>query len=207
MKRVLVYCEGPTEETFVKKILAPALYSYEVYLSPSSCGGVSKYSIIKQDLIRYCKSDPDAVITTMLDYYRLPSRTPGMDYTGGKDIYDRVAHVEAAILEDIGEQNLIPNVMLHEFEALLFSKPECFSYCGLSSRQMRELHGIRLRAESPEHIDNGINTAPSKRIISIYPEYTKVLDGYQIAEDIGLETMRHECKHFNEWIEKLIALS
>ena len=138
MKRVIVYCEGPTEETFVNRVLAPFLYPYEVYLSASSCNGVSKYSIIRRDLNALCKSDSSAIVTTMLDYYALPSDTPGMGSGGGGgDIYQKVQQIEAAIQEDIGVPNLIPNLMLHEFEALLFSKPECFSYCGLNERAIR----------------------------------------------------------------------
>ena len=128
MKRVIVYCEGPTEETFVNRVLAPFLYPHEIYLRASSCNGVSKYSIIRRDLNALCKSDPSAIVTTMLDYYALPSDTPRSNSGEGGDIYQKVQRIEAAIQEDIGAPNLIPNLMVHEFEALLFSKPECFSY-------------------------------------------------------------------------------
>lgn len=206
MTRVIVYCEGPTEETFVNRILAPAFWNRNIFLSASSCNGVSKYSIIKRDLTTLCKHDPNAIITTMLDYYALPSDTPGMHDAVGGTIYDKVAHVEKCIGENIGVDNLIPNLMLHEFEALLFSDPTCFSYCGLSSRKIDELCKIRDTAETPEHINNNPNTAPSKRILHIYPEYNKVLDGFNIAQDIGLHVMCDECKHFNAWVKKINAL-
>lgn len=205
MKRVIVYCEGPTEETFVNQLLAPFLYSKDVYLKASSCNGVSKYSIIKRDLTTLCKSDPSAVITTMLDYYGLPSNTPGIHYEC-RDIYEKVHRVEAEIKTDIGTNNLIPNLMVHEFEALLFSKPECFSYCGLNERSINRLCSFRAEVESPEHINNNPNTAPSKRILSIYPAYVKTLDGYNVAKDIGIDLMLQECRHFNEWVQKLIEL-
>ena len=206
MTRVIVYCEGPTEETFVNRILAPAFWKRNIYLSASSGNGVSKYSIIKRDLSTLCKHDPNAIITTMLDYYALPSDTPGMRDVVGGTIYDKVAHVEECIREDIGVDNLIPNLMLHEFESLLFSDPTCFSYCGLTGRKIDELRRIREAAETPEHINNDPNTTPSKRILRIYPEYDKVLDGFNIAQDIGLHTMRLECRHFNEWVNKIDAL-
>ena len=208
MKRVIVYCEGPTEETFVNRLLAPFLYPYEVYLTASSCNGVSKYSIIKRDLSSLCKSDPSAVVTTMLDYYALPSDTPGMELKerGNGDIYQRVHRIESGIQDDIGVANLLPNLIVHEFEALLFSKPECFSYCGLSDRAIGQLGTIRDRFDSPEHINNSPNTAPSKRILAIHPAYIKPLDGYNIAKDIGIDLMRQECRHFNEWVVKLMQL-
>ena len=206
MKRVIVYCEGPTEETFVNRVLAPFLYLYEVYLYPSPCNGVSKYSIIKRDLNALCKSDSSAVVTTMLDYYALPSDTPGINSGNGGDIYQKVQRIENAIQEDIGVPNLLPNLMIHEFEALLFSNPECFSYCGLNERAIRQLCSIRKEFDSPEHINNSPNTAPSKRILAIHPTYSKPLDGYNIAKDIGIDLMRQECKHFNAWVEQLMQL-
>ena len=59
-----------------------------------------------------------------------------------------------------------------------------------------------------DHIDenNNPNTAPSKRILAIYPTYTKPLDGYNIAKDIGIDLMRQECQHFNAWVERLTQL-
>lgn len=206
MKRVIVYCEGPTEETFVNRILAPFLYPSEVYLTASSCDGVSKYSIIRRDLNALCKSDPSAIVTTMLDYYALPSDTPGIHSGEGENIYQKVQRVETAIQKDIGVSNLLPNLMLHEFEALLFSKPECFSYCGLGERAIRQLCSIRNGFDSPEHINNDPSTAPSKRILAIHPTYTKPLDGYNIAKDIGIDLMRQECQHFNAWVERLMRL-
>ncbi len=206
MKRVIVYCEGPTEETFVKRLLAPFLYPREVYLSASPCYGVSKYSIIRRDLNALCKNDPSAVVTTMLDYYALPSDTPGIGVDRGGDIYQRVQQIESSIQENIGVANLIPNLMVHEFESLLFSKPECFCYCGLDGRAIRQLCSIRDEFDSPEHINNSPNTAPSKRILAIHPTYSKPLDGYNIAKDIGIDLMRQKCRHFNDWVERLMQL-
>lgn len=206
MTRVIVYCEGPTEETFVNRILAPAFWHKNIYVTASSCNGVSKYSIIKRDLATLCKHDPTAIVTTMLDYYALPSDTPGMRDAVSGTIYDKVTYMENQIKADIGVDNLIPNLMLHEFESLLFSEPACFSYCGLPNRKIEELCRIREEAETPEHINNNPNTAPSKRILRVYPEYDKVLDGFNIAHDIGLATMRSECKHFDEWVNKIDSL-
>ena len=158
MTRVIVYCEGPTEETFVNRILAPAFWHRNIYLTASSCKGVSRYSKIRQDLTAWCKHDQDAVVTTMLDYYALPSDTPGMRDAVDGTIYDKVTHVEECMKADIGAGNLIPNLMLHEFEALLFSDPSCFSYCGLSDRRIDELRRIREEAETPEHINHHPNT-------------------------------------------------
>lgn len=206
MRRVIVYCEGPTEETFVNQILAPAFFPQNIYLSASSCNGVSRYSIIRHGLSIWCKQDKSAVVTTMLDYYGLPADTPGMQEQIPGTIYDKVSYVENRIKEDIGADNLIPNLMLHEFEALLFSRPECFSYCGLRKSDIKALCDIRSNVETPEHINNDPNTAPSKRILSLYPKYSKIIDGFNIAQDIGLSVMRSECRHFDAWVSALEGL-
>lgn len=205
MKRVLVFCEGPTEETFIRDILAPAFYSKDISIAATPCNGVSKYSIIKKRVECLCKSDPTAIITTMLDFYGLPSETPGKNLACGQDIYFNVKLVEDAIGQDIGMSNFIPNLMMHEFEALLFSEPECFQFSDISQNNLNELKDIAAHAETPEHINNSPETAPSKRILRIYPQYNKVIDGYNIAKEIGLDTMRAKCKHFDEWLNGLEA--
>ena len=207
MKRVLVFCEGPTEETFVKEIAAPRFYGQGIALIPIPCGGVSKYSIIKKRLSDLCKSDKNALVTTMLDYYGLPEETPGKRINHGGDIYCHIRGIEDAIGQDINAPNLLPNLMLHEFEALLFSKPECFQYCEISKGKLDELKKISEEFENPEFINNSPETAPSKRILKIYPDYNKVLDGYNIAKEIGIDTMRMKCRHFDEWMQKIEAMS
>ena len=207
MKRVIIYCEGPTEETFITRILAPALSLKNIFVSPSSCRGVSKYSRIRHDLNILCRSDTSAIITTMLDYYALPKDTPGMDAVGSfADVYQQVTYIEESIKRDLGVSNLIPNLTLHEFEALLFSQPDEFSYCNLTGSQLGRLQQMRDEAETPEHINNNPHTAPSKRILRIHPQYNKVLDGYNIANNIGLHAIRQECKHFDSWVRQLEAL-
>jgi hypothetical protein len=206
MARVLVYCEGETEEAFVNRILKPFLLQKGIYLTASSCGGVSKYSRIKSDIITFCR-DKNAVITTMLDYYGLPSDTPGMRSRDFADIYQKVSWVEDKMREDIGTDNFLPNLMLHEFETLLFSEPKMFVHANVDPRVVKELCKIRENSISPEHINDHPNKAPSKRIIELYPSYQKLIDGCNIAQQIGIDKMLEECKHFNNWIKKLSSLN
>lgn len=200
MKRVYIVCEGQTEETFVNRILKNEFLQKRVALIAIHCGGVSRYSIIKKKIQTLCRSDRDAVITTMLDYYGIPSSLPGYHDRVVGTIYDKVHYLENRMKEDIAEENFIPNLILHEFEALLFSDPSAFKQCNVSDRVVNELIKINSAAETPEHINNDPNTAPSKRILKLYPEYIKTLHGYKIARIIGTNVMRRECKHFNEWI-------
>lgn len=64
---------------------------------------------------------------------------------------------------------------------------------------------------NPELVNTGRETAPSKRIVAVVEEgrkykYHKVQDGVNIACRIGIDVMMNKCRHFKEWIDKLIAL-
>ena len=63
-----------------------------------------------------------------------------------------------------------------------------------------------VQAENPELIDDGPETAPSKRILEEIPEYDKVAAGVSVVGKIGLPVLRQKCAHFNGWLTKLEQL-
>jgi len=215
--RLYVLCEGQTEDRFVKEILAQYLLPLNIYAKPIICetkrtvskkykGGVSKYSKIKAELEILCKGDPTAFVTTMLDYYKLPSDTPGKDAKG--DIYKVATEIETAVNANIGGQrNLLVNLILHEFEGLLFSDVSAFDgETRADDKILLELASIKNSFPTPEHINDSETTAPSKRIKKLLPEYSKTLNGIQIAKRIGIEKMAEECQHFRAWIKNIQTL-
>ena len=212
MKYVYIYCEGQTEESFVNDVLYPYFSRMDIYVTPiihktkrtptkAFKGGVSKYAPIKDELIKLCQ-DSNCIVTTMFDYYAMPEDTPFIDHQD-IDIYKRIDFIENAINEDIGYKNLLFNLVLHEFEALLFSEPQAFEHIA-SDRVVRQLQAIRNSAETPEHINNSAETAPSKRIQNVVNGYSKVRQGIIVAKHIGIDKMMSECKHFSAWINKII---
>jgi hypothetical protein len=215
--RVYILCEGQTEDRFVKEILAPHLFRQNIYATPIICetkrtaskkykGGVSKYSKIRTELEILCKGDPTAFVTTMLDYYKLPSDTPGKDAEG--DIYKVATEIETAVNANLGGQrNLLVNLIIHEFEGLLFSDVSAFyGEAKADDKALLELAHIKNNFPTPEHINDSETTAPSKRIIKILPEYSKTLNGIPIAKRIGIKKIAEECQHFRAWIENIQAL-
>ena len=212
MKRVKILCEGPTEEQFVNRILIPYFQPQEIYVTPivlttkryvsggKERGGVSTYSKIAEQLRLLCR-DGEAYITTMLDYFMLPIDTPCMDLRRS-DTYQHVAEIEAAIDNDIGSANCHANLMVHEFEALLFSDPSAFDGI-MNERDVRIIAEIRASFDTPEDINSAPETAPSKRILQIKPDYRKVTQGNEIAEKIGIDKMMMCCPHFAKWIGKI----
>ena len=94
----------------------------------------------------------------------------------------------------------VPYVMMHEFEALLFSDCEGFARGIDRPEAAVSLQAIRDGFASPEEIDDSPETAPSKRVESLVSGYQKPLMGALAALEIGLGAMRRECPHFGAWL-------
>ena len=55
----------------------------------------------------------------------------------------------------------------------------------------------------PNWSTTGEDTAPSKRIMSAYPRYTKTGDGPLVIAEVGLDVIRSACPHANDWLREL----
>ena len=229
--RVNFIVEGQTEETFVRRILAESLAESDVYVCGARCvetgrkkirgpniikpgkqeiifrGGMPSFEKIRRDIERWLVEDSKAYLTTMFDLYALSSDFPKYDSAiEAIDPYKKIKILEDALENEISNPRFIPYIQLHEFEGLLFSDVKIMDdvlkpYHDYS--KLKELKIIRNKFNNPEEIDDGIETAPSKRIINLFKSYQKVTYGYQIAQRIGIDVIRKECPHFNEWMVKL----
>jgi hypothetical protein len=212
MTRVNIVVEGQTEESFVKDILAPVLWPQQVYLNPiilgapGHKGGNVNYARVKKDVVTILKQDSTAYCSTMLDLYALGKGFPGMPLPSHVSNLDKVTHIEQAMKADIPDVRFLPYLQRHEYEGLLFSDPGAFALGIGQPRLAGQLNTIRQRFNSPEDINDNENTAPSKRVFSVYPSYRKVVDGTLGAKAVGIQTMRQQCPHFNAWITVLEAL-
>ena len=202
MKYLFVCCEGETEEAFVDKMLVPYFKDMGVYVTPSGMKGMSNFEKIRKHITGFCLSYPTSLVTTMIDYYGLQKVIPTLIPTEG-DIYKRVQIAEEKITDKLCSlDNLYFNIILHEFEGLLFSDVNAFDRI-TNKTQLLELKNIRNRAVTPEHINDKYETAPSRRILGQIPDYSKIRNGIEIAQQIGIEKMIDECIHFGQWIENL----
>lgn len=214
MNRLYVLTEGQTEETFVRELLVPKYAGKGLYLmpivastSPGHKGGIVSYAKVRPQIERLCKQDTHAFVTTMFDLYALPGDFPGKrdsKWTRCGSGNDKASLVEQAMQDDIAQHNFIPYIQVHEFEALLFVQPECFSSWA-DDRVVENLTAIRSNME-PEAINDHPNTAPSKRIVAQMPDYQKPFHGPLIADGIGLDAMRGSCPHFDRWLQQIEAL-
>ncbi len=219
MKRLYITAEGQTEEAFAMTVICDHLTNYGLSVFcrrvltkkdklKSYRGGISNYSKAKNDIQRWMLEDQsnEVVFTTMFDYYALPSDFPGMEAARVlNNVYDKVLLLEKEWKEDIGDRRFIPYIQLHEFESLMFSKIEDLEYEYFD--RSKEIQTLKNQLEefdgNPELINDGKDTAPSKRILKLIPEYDKVLAGNEIAKLIGMEQLKSKCAHFRAWIEKL----
>lgn len=212
MKRVLILVEGQTEERFVKDVLAPYLWTTgkdpvpkvattkRVKIGPDFKGGITDYQKVENDLRRLLGDTGVVAVTTFIDYYALPADFPGMATRPNGTSQVRARHVEREWEQRIEHSRFRPFLMIHEFEALLFSKPDELSKALYQTESLQELAAIRASFPTPEDINDNPLTAPSKRIIRILPGYQKTLHGPLVTKRIGLEALCGECPHFNEWI-------
>jgi len=218
MNRMYLLVEGQTEETFVRELLAPHYARSGLYItpiivrtSPGHKGGVTGYGKVKPQLSRLCRQDRHASVSTLFDLYGLPGDFPGKSAAGfpaNGTGEQKAAFLEDQLAVDINEPNFIPYLMVHEFEALLFTKPEAFGYWSDSQTLVSSLTAITRAYDSPEQINDDPQSAPSKRIARLMPEYEKTFHGPLIAAEIGLDSLRRLCPHFNNWLlrlEKLVA--
>lgn len=215
MKNVYIYCEGQTEEAFINEILYPYFIKMDIAVYPIVCttkrttsrkyrGGVNDYNKIKRELTMLCKTHPNEYVTTMFDYYAMPDNTPEIGLHD-PNIYERIGKIEAAVNRDIGQANCMFHFMLHEFEAILFSNPESFELIA-ETDVVDKIRKIRESYPTPEHINNSPETAPSKRLERLIPNYAKIKNGTLISKDIGIDKILAECPHFCEWIKKINEL-
>ena len=228
MIRLNVVVEGDTEEIFVNEILAPALGERMVFATAHRIttkrnnqktwrGGLLKWDHLARDIRLWMKQDtgPDARFTTMIDYYALPHDFPGYADLPTGDSVTRIAMLERAMMTDLANRlpelrvadRFIPYIQRHEFEALLFSAPLEFEAAFPGDRSgIAAITNIRKVFSNPEDIDDGQATAPSKRILKIWPDYDKPVAPMLVAKQIGLPTMRRECPLFGRWVARLEAL-
>jgi hypothetical protein len=225
MKRLIVFCEGPTEQGFCKQVLQKHLFpnhdglvethpvgesdGHHVY----GLGPRTKYTKRRTFFVNTFNANRgvNVYFTTMFDLYALPKDFPGLNtFTKNpSDPTPYVLHLESELAADLNAPRFIPYLQLHEYETMLLADPTVFEYvidnCGKAISKLQELIN---NFSSLEEIDDGPHSAPSKRIINLIPSYKglKRQLGPELAELIGLATIRRKCPHVDYWLKQLEAI-
>jgi Domain of unknown function (DUF4276) len=211
MIRVCIICEGPTEVEFVNRCLEPYLRSsgisaYGTLLSARSGrhhgGRVTVDRLASKISLHYSEADR---VTTLVDYYGFQDRGA----RGRVQLEADIAAAAQAITTGYDPRFVLSYVQMHEFEGLLFTNPSDFEWAedGWSDEVKNALLAVAQAFANPEDINDSPETAPSKRILSIFPggTYSKPEHGPLIAEATGMDAIRAKCPAFNEWVGKLQA--
>jgi len=216
MKRGLILVEGQTEQAFVRDLIRPHLHTLGLDLIPTVLttrrvksgadfkGGISHYAQVDREVHLLLRDSSAVVVTTLFDYYGLPGDFPGM--SDRPDGPGRADHVEHAFKSAIGHPRFDPHLVLHELEALAFADPAATAAALGQPRLAAELTAIRDRAGGPEAINEGRDTAPSRRLAKLHPPYVKLLHGPRCLSGAGLVKIRAACPRFDGWLRRLEGL-
>jgi len=224
-KRVVVVCEGETEEEFVRDVLAPGFYGVGLYLepqmvetSPGYRGGALNYDRVKTHLRNALRQKSQPVVTTLFDLYKLDKRFPGFEQSkniadlGQKlDMLRREIHADVVVAAGCRPGYFIPYIQPYEFEALLFSDVALLIEVNpsWSKKSIDRLVEIRNAAASPEHINDQPDSKPAAHLERELnnPGYRKRRHGPIAAQKIGLAKIEAECAFFAAWLAQIRELA
>ena len=216
-RRVHIICEGQTEEMFVNLVLQPHFDRHKIEVLPKLIGsyghqgGNVGYKRIMTDVRLLLSIDPQSYVTTFIDFYGIYANFPGVPEAktmhSARERHDEVVSAMYSQLSvDLGEDmasRVVPYIQMHEFEGILFSSPHDMAEGLLQPNLWKKFDKILFQFDTPEDINDSIETAPSKRVQHIFRGYQKVLHGSIIARRIGLERIREACPLFDEWLYQL----
>lgn len=223
MKNIYIVVEGQSEEKFVNEVLSLYFSHKSIFLKAESVitgqsskgklckGGGNSYKLYKNHLEKRIKQFVKAkghYFSTMIDFYAIPNDFPNHDSCQSiQDKYKQIECLEESFKKDIGAQNFIPYIQLHEFESLLLHDiqkiaDEFFDI----SVNVKKFQDEIAKYDNLELVNSSRENAPSKRI----DKYTdgqycgrKVTSSFNILKDIDVDFLRSKYQHFDEWLRKI----
>ena len=222
MMRLLILVEGPTEKDFVNNVLAPHLRDRSVFVSCAVVmtrrdrngkkhRGGGHWCKWRADLLRLTGEDPskDVRFTTLFDLYGLPDDFPELArHEVDSDTVRRAQALERSMQDVVDDWRLIPYLQRHEMEALVLACLDSLSEVldPADRVAVSKLRAAVQRAGGPEGVNDGKDTAPSKRLEREIPSYSKRTHGPLAMETAGLAVIRSQCPRFDAWLTKLESL-
>lgn len=219
---VIVFAEGPSDELFLKRVVAPSLRDEHVFLKPQtlhtsrdSTGGAINFDRLCRNVRNTLRQTTTSYLTTFFDLYGLDNSMPGYEAALAlAQPGEKARHIESALhtalVRELGVRadRLIPHIQPYELEGLFFSNTEALSDSVPGwSKSANSLQQVRLAFQSPEHINDSFATKPSARLAALLkPTYRKTTHAPVIGQRIGLNAISQECAHFAGWIARLRQL-
>ena len=203
MIRLAIVVEGRTEEEFVKEMLADHMQARGVRTEPILLNGNVTVDRLAAHMAKLIWNFD--IVTSLVDLYGF--RDQGTNTR--EQLQQLICKTVDTIISRAWDQSrAFSSVQQYEFEGLLFSDVAAFrNAINLPEEGVEELQRIRSTFRTPEDINDGIETSPSKRILKVMPRYQKVVDGPLIALETTLDVIRRECPRFNAWVARMESLS
>ena len=213
MKRLIIVCEGQTEQSFCLTVLSPYFLSKGVVVEAPTIKhshvGVVSWATLKRQLVEHLH-EGDAIVTMLIDFYRIKDSYQFPGWEEAKEISNSMDKMNVMFIDMLNDMpeilrgRFVPYIQLHEFEGLLFSDISVFQNNFLPNEcDLVAIQSAIDEFESPEDINNKPETAPSSRLLNAISGYDKVVFGSLLAEEITLSTIRSKCPLFNSWIERI----
>jgi len=230
MSKLLCICEGTSEHNFVTHVLQPYFNQKGVNVSletvllgwrnpmAQGAGGDVRFSRLRTDLsFLFAGGLAYDAVTTLFDFYGLKTDWTGLSQvTSVMRPEEKACCVEQAAARDlclhfsgnypVEVAKVIPNVFMHEYEGLMFSNVASIVNITRAYKALPALSAIESSFQAPEAINDGEDTAPSKRLIAAQVNYSKTLHGHRIISDIGIDVIRSKCPHFHAWLSKIESI-
>jgi Domain of unknown function (DUF4276) len=216
---VYIIAEGPSEELFIKRVIAPSFQNLSIFLKPltletsqNASGGSLNFDRLKRNARNILAAHPKAYLTTLIDLYALSTDFPSFLHAQKLPSAREKAsfletHLDANLCEyiDCRPERILTHIQPYEFEGLFFSNPQALSQTVPEWHAYSEkLQSVRDDFETPEHINNSYDTKPSKRLEDLLtPRYKKTRHAALIGQKIGLSAIEKECPHFAAWLQQL----
>lgn len=218
MKRLVIYCEGQTEEMIVERVLRHHLTLHGIkverpILAATSFdpagqrGGFVNWDAIEFDLKQEFASDadPNLRFTTLLDTYAMPPKVLSLaGFTSPITTVTDIEKVEKAIEGVFNESRFKAYLQRHELEALLLADMDALERVFHRHKPgLQQLRSDIAAFTNTEDINHGATTHPAARLANAVPgyEFLKASNAYFVLAEAGLEAARAKCPRFNAWLE------
>jgi len=223
--RIVAVVEGATEQAFIERVVAPHLVSHGIGISarrigePGHKGGNINFDRLMNDVNLLLKQEHSTHVTTLIDRYGLGSGWPdrqtlnqirdpnvALSLVCGVMSKEIVSRTDESIRKD----RFHPYVQFYETEAFLFVEPRLTAEMLGQKDKWTLIASCLTEFDTPEHINDNANQAPSKRIQQIFENYQKGrgLNAHlpNVCEKIGIAEVRKACPLFDGWIHNLESL-
>jgi hypothetical protein len=199
MSRIVVVCEGPTEELAVRRFVAKqwkedGLASVGLHhrcVPPRQIGRFACASLDKQDVL---------AVFTLLDLYGMNLVTHPPD----DELAAKVDRVRSWLRAQVGAhpraEDFFPHVSVHEVEAWILAEGTALS---------RRLQDPSIRPDSQAELKD-FQKPPKKRIDELFwrnkkTRYRETLDGQPLFSEMSFQPVYDSCPYFRKFYDDLKA--